>query len=55
MSGPHGEPIANGGQYKVYDAGYGRVLKVPNTLEEAHRVHEGWSSNSGSAFLLANN
>ncbi|MFC1525404.1 hypothetical protein ACFL6X_01180 [Candidatus Latescibacterota bacterium] len=53
MTGDLGDPIGAGGQYKIYDAGDGRVLKVPNTLEEAHRVHEGWSSSSDSAEALA--
>jgi hypothetical protein len=53
MNEPHGEPIAIGGQYKVYDAGDGRILKVPNTPEEAHRVHKGWSSNSAAALASA--
>lgn len=35
MSGPHGEPIANGGQYEVYDAGNGRVLKVDPLFRRA--------------------
>lgn len=53
MSQDFGEPIGNGGQYRIYDAGDGRVLKVPNTLEEAHRVHEGWSASADSAEALA--
>lgn len=50
---PSAEPIGSGGHYKVYDAGDGRVLKVPNTLEEAHRVHDGWAASSDSAAALA--
>ena len=52
MSQDFGEPIGNGGQYRIYDAGDGRVLKVPNTLEEAHRVYEGWSTLDSTAALI---
>ena len=47
------ELLAFGGQYKVYDAGDGRVRKVPNTLEEAHRVRQGWEPSADSAHTLA--
>ena len=41
-SGSAREPIGIGAQYTVYDAGRGRVVKVPNSLDQAISVFLQW-------------
>jgi len=50
---PAGEEIARGGQFKVYESGSDRVMKVPNSLAESIDVHMEWAGDQDPATASA--